>query len=209
MKYLCSLLLILAAGVMLNAQTNPAAPESATPAPALVAPTNAAARVRPPTEIHSTSGEFNLKSNVFVYTENVRVDDPQMKLTCDLLTVAAPKLTQGKFNQAVADGHVVIDWQDEKGQPNHATANRAVYTYSITNTVTNAIVELTGNAIVTNTQITVVGEPIIWNRLDGRISYTNGFTKVHQAGPDAPNLFEGFSTSKTNTPKPAPAASPQ
>ena len=55
-----------------------------------------------------------------------------MKLRCELLTVKSPELTNGnKFNLAIAETNVIIDWVDEGGT-NHATAAKAVYTYVLT-----------------------------------------------------------------------------
>lgn len=205
MKIFWPLCLALAAVVALHAQTNPPATE-----PTAAASADTASRVRPPTQIHSSSGEFNLRSNVFVYHGDVRIDDPQMKLTCDLLTIAAPKLTEGKYNQAVADGNVVIDWFDEQGQINHAVSDHAVYEYSITNAVTNATVTLTGNASVTNAQGSITGEPIIWDRIHDNIRYFGGGrTTIRQTGTNMPNLFDAFGTGKTNAVKPKPGGVPK
>ena len=163
----------LTVGFVLAAQTNPLS--APTEAPALVGTaTNA------PTIIQSRSGQFFLKSNVFVYRGDVRVDNPQMKLTCELLTVEAPKVDTGKFNRATAETNVVIDWFDDKGT-NHATSDKAVYTYTLTNTAkapdehweTNDFVVLTGNPVVTNLQGTFKADPIVWDRINDVITSTN------------------------------------
>lgn len=158
MKHLSLACLFLGAALVLRAQTNTAS--STATNSARVPRTNAPTEIRP-TEIQSLSSVFFLRSNVFVYRGDVRVDNPQMKLTCDLLTIEAPKLAPpGKFNRATAETNVVIDWVDDKGT-NHATSDKAVYTYVITNVVqageaphldTNAPVVLTGNPVVTNSE---------------------------------------------------------
>src|SRR5215469_7496414 len=143
--------------------------------------TNTPVELRP-TDIQSSSGEFFMKSNVFIYHGNVRVDDPRMKLTCELLTVEAPKLTNGDhFDRATALTNVVIDWVDDRG-PNHATSDKAVYTYVITNVAettagksfeTNELVVLSGNPIVTNTSGTFQGDPIYLDRINQTITSPN------------------------------------
>src|SRR5205814_9596119 len=129
MKFFCFACLMLGASFNLVAQTNSGS------SPALsTSSTNAPFAEVQLTEIHSKSGQFFMKSNVFVYRGDVHIDDPRMKLTSELLTVEAPRLSTGKFNRATAETNVVIDWTDEKGL-NHATADKAVYTYTVTNSV--------------------------------------------------------------------------
>src|SRR5579859_3938531 len=121
---------MLVAPLVLMAQTNSTFITVVTNAPP--AKTNAPTEVRP-TEIQSRSCQFFMKSNVFVYRDDVHIDNPQMKLVCQLLTVEAPKMTnENRFNRATAETNVVIDWVDDKG-PNHATADKGVYTYVVTN----------------------------------------------------------------------------
>src|SRR4051812_49095421 len=72
------------------------------------------------TKIESENGgEFYYKLKTYIYRGNVRVDNPQMKLTCELLTIENPELKEGRFNRATAETNVVIDWADENGT-NHA-----------------------------------------------------------------------------------------
>ena len=189
------------AGILLIARV--ALHAAPTDSPALVGPTT-----NGPTEILSNSGQFFLKSNVFVYRGNVRVDNPQMKLDCELLTVEAPKLTNGKFNRAIAETNVVIRWTDEKGT-NQATADRAVYTYSLTNLAklpevrwqTNAFVLLTGNPVITNPQGTLRADPLLWDRVTGVITSPNfQNTTINPGQTNSAGLFEP-PTSRAN---PAP-----
>ncbi|HXT13890.1 MAG TPA: hypothetical protein VN873_20235 [Candidatus Angelobacter sp.] len=161
-----------------------------------------------PTEITSEQGQFFLKSNVFVYRGNVHVDNPQMKLTCGLLTVEAPTVDVGRFNRATAETNVVINWWDEKGL-NHATSDKAVYTYTLTNIAeppkedwqTNAIVVLTGHPVVTNSQIVYRSDPLVWDRIHDVITSTNFLDmKIIQNQTNRPSLFDA------GTPKSSPSA---
>lgn len=153
-----------------------------------------------------------MKSNIYVYHENVRIDNPQMKLACELLTVEAPKLTNGnRFNRAIALTNVVIDWVDDNGS-NHATSDKAVYTYVITNLAdgqtlphfeTSSIVVLTGNPVVTNRMGTWEGDPLNWDRLNGVITSPNmKQMTIYQSQTNTSGLFEPPTTkpAKTNTP---------
>jgi lipopolysaccharide export system protein LptA len=214
------LVLLMTVTFALRAQTNappeppavpPAADSTNTPAASVAGTVEKASapRVRPPTQIRSDSGEFLLASNIYIYRGNVIVDDPQMKLSCDLLTVEAPKLVHGKFNQAIANGNVVIHFLDEHGQTNHAFAAKAVYTYSITNAATNAFIVLTGPpdpVLSTDDGGRLTGETIEFNRLTGRVTTKNSTTTIPRAGSsDLPDFFGGPGASRTNAPKPRPS----
>jgi lipopolysaccharide export system protein LptA len=137
-------------GLMAHAQTNtPGAP----PAP------------RAPMVIHADSADFDLSGHQLIYHRQVRVDDTQMKLTCEQLVADLPP-AGGLPNHIVAETNVVIDFTDTKGQTNHATGDKAVYTYQEQGGVTNVTVTLTGDPQpqVVNAQGLQAGDVIIWNR---------------------------------------------
>ncbi len=196
MKYFYLACFTLAAAFMLRAQTNSLTSSMETNAPAAAAGRPAPAELRP-TEIHSDSGQFLLKSNVFIYRGNVFVDDSRMKLRCQLMTVEAPALAEGKYNRATALTNVVIDWVDDQGT-NHAVSDKAVYTYVLTNSAaspaehweTNQTVVLTGDPIVINSSGTLQGDPIIWDRINGTLTSPHMVrTTVNQSGTNKSSLF--------------------
>ena len=195
---------MLAAGFALAVETNSVAPATEAPPQAAVVSGNSRSPELQLTEIKSKSGQFFIKSNVFVYRGEVHIDDPRMKLTCELLTVEAPKLNTGKFNRATAETNVVIDWTDEKGL-NHATSEKAVYTYILTNIneqqlATNETVVLTGGPVVTNSQGIFQGDPIIWDRISDTITSPNFVNmKINQSTTNTPGIFETPGSSKPNT----------
>src|SRR5882724_1758858 len=202
MRTLFVLCAVLGVGLVLVAQTT----SQSTPsdAPALVGTST-----NGPTTIKSRSCEIHLSSKMAIYREDVHVDDPQMKLTCELLTVEAPGVSEGKFNRATAETNVVIDWIDAKG-PNHATADKAVYTYTLTNIAvapaiqweTNQIVVLTGNPVVTNTQQRFEGDPLIWDRIKDVVTSPNFHEmKIFQSGTNKNSLFETTTPKPSNPPK--------
>ena len=161
------------------------------------------------TEIRSDNGgEFYYKLKTYIYRGNVRVDNPQMKLVCELLTIESPEMKEGKFNRATAETNVVIDWVDENGT-NHATAAKAVYTYVLTNLATlpeehwqtNAVVVLSGNPFVIDGRSnTYRGDPINWDRINGVISTPNVLDMKFK--PDKTNSSGMFDTKLPND-KPA------
>jgi lipopolysaccharide transport protein LptA len=141
----------------------------------LWAQTNVAAVPKPPrapTRIDSDSADFDLTARRAVYLGNVRVDDPQMKLTCEKLIADLPQ-SGGHINHLVALTNVVMDSVDDKGQTNHATCDKAVYDYNVENGVTNETVTLTGHAEVENAQGWLTGEPIFWDRINNHIHAKN------------------------------------
>jgi lipopolysaccharide transport protein LptA len=150
-------LLVALSGGMLRAQTNV---------------TDAPKPARAPTRIDSDRADFDLTARKAFYYGNVRVDDPQMKLTCAQMTADLPQ-TGGHINRIVAETNVVIDSVDEKGQTNHATSDKAVYFYNVQNGVTNETVTLTGNAKVEYAQGWLTGEPIIWDRANNKMHAEN------------------------------------
>lgn len=202
---------LLTAPLVLRAQTDSTlitvvtnGPTTETNAVSAPVKTNAPMEVRP-TEIQSKSCQFFMKSNVFVYHDDVHIDNPQMKLVCQLLTVEAPKMTNGnRFNRATAETNVVIDWVDDNGA-HHATADKGVYTYAVTNVAigraepilqTNCTVVLTGNPVVTNSSGTFEGDPIIWDKINGVISSPNmRHMTINQGETNTSGLF-GPPTSK-------------
>ena len=210
MRILPFVCLIFAAQLGLRAQTNSGPIASTNAAPA-TAPTNAPTELRA-TEIQSKSCQFFMRSNVFIYRDDVHIDNPQMKLKCELLTVEAPKMTNGnRFNRATAETNVVIDWVDNNGT-NHATSDKAVYTYAVTNLLngqaeshfeTNATVVLTGNPVVTNRSTVFYGDPIIWDRIKDSIESPNFHNQIIiPGGTNTSSLFEPPTSkpAKTNAP---------
>ena len=125
---------------------------------------------RAPTLIDSDSADFDLNGHQAIYRGHVRVDDPQMKLTCAQLIADLPQ-SGGRPTHIVAETNVVIDFTDDKGQTNHATSDKAVYLYNVQNGVTNETVTLTGNPQpqVENAQGTQAGDVIIWDRVNNNI----------------------------------------
>jgi lipopolysaccharide transport protein LptA len=161
-KKICLIILFVASGVsILCAQTN------------INSNTNAAPKFpRTATRVDSDTADFDMTGHKAVYRGHVRVDDPQMKLTCVLLVADLPP-EGGRVDHIVAETNVVIDSVDEKGQTNHATSDRAVYIYNVQNGVTSETVTLTGNAKVENAQGWLTGEPIVWDRANNSLHAQN------------------------------------
>ena len=176
MKKICFIaLLALAGGWILRAQTNAPNTNAVAEILALVTTNAPAPQPQPPrapTRIDSDSADFDLNGHKAIYRGNVRVDDPQMKLTCEQLTADLPQ-SGGHIDHLVALTNVVMDSVDDKGQTKHATSDKAVYDYKVTGGVTNETVTLTGNAKVEDAQGWLTGEPIVWDRANNSMHAEN------------------------------------
>jgi lipopolysaccharide export system protein LptA len=146
------------------------------------------------TEISSDRAEFDLEAHRAIYYGDVFVDDPQMKLNCDQLTVTLPQ-TGGRPERIVAEKNVVIDFTDDKGQTNHVTSQKAVYTYKVESGVTNEVVTFTGTPQpqLQNATVIQTGDVIVWTR-------ANDTDHVNITNPHTVPLQNLNSDSKTNAP---------
>ena len=134
------------------------------------------------THIDSDSADFDMNARRAVYRGNVRVSDPEMKLTCALLIADLPQ-SGGRVNRIVAETNVVIDSTDNKGQTTHVTGDKAVYIYNVQNGVTNETVTLTGNPQprVENAQGTMMADVITWDRAKNSYQFSGNYHGVgHQ-----------------------------
>ena len=172
------LFFLAAFALSLGAQTNapdtnaPAAhPVSTASAPPTAPPfalAGSAAGLRPPIEISSDSFNYDNKSQIAVYIGNVVVIDPQMKLTCGIMTAKAPE--SGRIDSIVAEQDVIIDGVDNQGRPMHATSDKATYNYFASDNVTNETITLTGHPNLKSENWWGTGDVITWDRLHGVVT---------------------------------------
>lgn len=126
------------------------------------------------THIYSDSVELGIKSRTAIYRGNVRLEDPRIRITCEQLTADVPQEAT-HVEQVIAETNVVITVIDEKGLTNRAYADRAVYTYQVTESGTNELVELTGDSDphVERPEGDLYGNPIIWDRTKNQVRAKN------------------------------------
>ena len=157
-----------------TAQTNlpvPELPGTTNAGPALTS-TNPPAAERPPTEIFSETADFDLKNRIGVYRGHVRVTDPQMKLTCDLLT-AQVSTNGGRPESIIASCNVRVEGLDDRGRAVRVTCDKAINIYTVANSTTNDTFTLTGNVYVDSAMFKGTGDPIIWDRVRDTIHVEN------------------------------------
>ena len=186
MKRLCLLAIAALGALLLPAQTNI---------------TGSLSTPRGPTLISSMSADFDLSGREAIYRGRVRVDDPQMKLACEKLVADVPQ-AGGHVNHIVAETNVVIDFLDNRGKTNHATADKAVYVYAEQGGATNETVTLTGNPRMENDQGTLTGDVIVWDRLNNRLSASNQKMVFYQ------NFSGAAATTNANPPAETNAVAP-
>ncbi len=141
-----------------------------------------------------------------IYRDHVRVDSPDLKLRCEWLAADLSQAS-GRATNIVAETNVVIDATDDKGQKMHATGDKVVYVFAIQNGVTNETVTLTGDAKAEYKQITLTGDPIIWDRTNNRLYVPSNPKMVfHQdltsatTGPNSPVVETNLPPAATNQP---------
>jgi lipopolysaccharide export system protein LptA len=157
--------------------------------------------MRAPTEIFSDQGDFDLRTQVAIYTGHVRVIDPQMTLTCEVLTARVPQ-GGGRVDHIVAERNVVIDATDNRGEPIHATAQKAVYTYKLENSVTKETIELTGDPQphIQSPFRSGTGDIIVWDRINSTFHGSNLHMIFQQPVKEAATNRPPASVNATNTP---------
>jgi lipopolysaccharide export system protein LptA len=89
-----------------------------------------------------TCEEYLVRPDHAVFRGGVREIHPRMNTDCQSLTVIAPQKSQTVL---IAEGRVLFVLINEKGEKIYGTGDKAVYTNSITSTLTNELLTLTGN----------------------------------------------------------------
>ena len=99
--------------------------------------TNAVARV--------FSEEYLVEPDQALFRGGVRIEHPQMKWTCPELTLLSPPELGKTGRMFIAEPDVVFDLLDDQGRNFHGTGKRAVCTRTVSATLTNDLMVLTGN----------------------------------------------------------------
>ena len=139
-------------------------------------------------EVHSQ--QYFLTPESALFRGGVRIEHPQMKWTCEEITMLSlPEL--GKAGRLViAEPAVVFDVTDDQGRSFHGTGDKAVYTHRVTATLTNDIMELTGNPAMLEATNLVGRNKLIMLDLANHKVAAPGKYKLWAAAPEgAPTTF--------------------
>ena len=159
-----------------------------------------------PGESKATTNEFAVVSSqqYFLTPESalfrggVRIEHPQTKWTCEEITMLSlPEL--GKDGRIIiAEPAVVFDVTDNQGRNYHGTGDKAVFTHRVTATLTNNLMELTGNpAMLEATNMVGRNKVIILDLANHKVA-TPGKYKLWAAAPEgAPTTFRPPKTGLT------------
>jgi lipopolysaccharide export system protein LptA len=136
------------------------------------------------------SQQYFLTPESALFQGGVRIEHPQMKWNCQEITMLSlPEL--GKAGRIViAEPGVVFDFTDDQGRSFHGTGEKAVYTHRITATLTNDIMELTGNPAMLEATNLVGRNKVITLDLASHKLTARGRYKLWAAAPEsAPTTF--------------------
>jgi lipopolysaccharide export system protein LptA len=159
-----------------------------------------------PGESKATTNEFAVVSSqqYFLTPESalfrggVRIEHPQMKWTCAEITMLSlPEL--GKDGRIIiAEPAVVFDVTDDQGRNFHGTGDKAVFTHRVTATLTNRLMELTGNPAMLEATNMVGRNKVITLDLTSHKVAARGKYKLWAAAPEgAPTTFRPPKTGLT------------
>lgn len=149
-----------------------------------------AQRQRGPIIIKATGPSvFDMENHWVTYSENVRVTDPQMKLTCEWAKAQFSE-NWGQATNIIAETNVVVYYTDPKGQKGRALGDKAVYLFQIQNGATNETITLTGNPpeIQEGPNYTnhMTGSQFVYDIMTGQMNSSNS-TIVFWPGTNSPS----------------------
>lgn len=141
-------------------------------------------------KIISDHFQFLYESNLITYTGNVRIDDPQMELTCDVLNIF---LTTNKTIQRImAENRVVILNKQDKSR---ATGDRAIYIIN----PNEEFVQLIGNPTWSNGQRQGKADIFVFDRKSKIFqARTNAAFKLPREQIGQPGLLDTPSLAREN-----------
>ena len=94
-----------------------------------------------------TSESYRLSKASADFSGTVRIDHPQMEMECGTLRVALPQRGK-KVDSIVAEETVRFQFANDEGKTLKGRANKAVYSYTITPSGTNDVLELIGYPVL-------------------------------------------------------------
>lgn len=97
-----------------------------------------------------SSERYSLSPEISLFEGGVRIAHPQMDWACETMTVNN-KPGAEKHSTLLAQNAVDFTLRNEQNQSVHGMCQRAFYRYDVTPSLTNDIVELTGNPVLETT----------------------------------------------------------
>lgn len=142
--------------------------------------------------IKSHQAYYDGNAHQIIYYDDVLATNASLRMTCAWLAIDMP--STGNPTNIVAETNVVMNFTDQKGQTNLLVADKAVYSYSLANSVTNETITFTGHTRYENANIIETGDPIIWTNVDNNLYVSNPVTMFRKT----PNYGNGTNGSPLN-----------
>jgi len=158
-------------------------------------PTGATPQAKPPrvgltqfAEI--TSQEYTVRTNGASFHGKVHACHPRMEWVCEQLTVQS-STGNSKPESILAETGVDFELENDDGQKLHGTADRAVYSFSVSDTRTNDLLTLYGEqATLVTTNFTVLNSRIVYDLLHNTLSTPGTNYRIEGVAPATrTNLF--------------------
>lgn len=129
-------------------------------------------------EISSLNGSVDLRSNVWIYWDDVHVRAPSGEVTCEYLV--GWMRPDNSFERITAETNVVLNAVRRNGEKVHGTGSKLVYTSTITGTTTNEMLELSGDprSVITSDQFTNVADVFIYDITNDRYRFIHPDTFI-------------------------------
>jgi len=155
--------------------------------------TNSPPDTNQPVHIRSDEFFFDRNANTIIYRGNIRVEDDQMALTCDILTIQ--RTTNGTVENITADRNVVIVNKRSGGR---TTGDRAVYTAE----ADVQLVTLTGNPHLQDGARECTARAFVFDRTHNTFQAVgDAFLKMPRDAFGGPGIMlTGPAAATTNTP---------
>jgi lipopolysaccharide transport protein LptA len=141
---------------------------------------------------------FDWNGHWATYSDDVRVTNGEMTLTCEWLKTNLPQNGEQVTN-IIAETNVVINFINKDGQPTQGTGTNAVYSFHVQSGVTNETITLTGNPPrIQQGQNYMTSSNIVYDLVTGLVHF-NGPVQGYWAGT---NSLAGTNSAafKTNSP---------
>ncbi len=171
-----SLLAALLAAGHAPGQTNAPPPSAGTSAPVSSAQSLVAGWSQ--IEVSSENGSVDLRSNLWIYWDDVHVRAPSGEVTCEYLV--GRMRPDRSFENITAETNVVLNAVRRNGEKVHGTGSKLVYTSTISGNSTNEMLELSGDPppVITSDQFTNIADLFIYDITHDRYRFIHPHTFV-------------------------------
>jgi lipopolysaccharide export system protein LptA len=135
-----------------------------------------------------TSEQYTLSPETAFFIGSVSLLHPQMYLGCERLTVEIPQRGQ-RLENIMAEEKVHFHFKNAQNLPLTGRGGKAVYSYTVTPTGTNDIIELTGDPVLESTSGVFRNEVIVLDIGKGKLVAPGTYKMRGQVPGANTNMF--------------------